>query len=142
VFLQEEAVMEPSHWLGSPPVALGFYSLHLAPWLYFFTPGEKLLVLTNEELVRDPVAVMAKVQLFLGLEPLITDGNFFAEPGKAPFQCYLTRKPLLRKVCLPPSKGRQPPFVPKNVLDRVRQFYAPHMRDLQLKLPSIKSYWP
>jgi hypothetical protein len=140
VFLENNVVVEPDNWTGSPPLGLGFYSLQISSWLHYYDLGSKMLVITNEELTTDPGAVMAKVQLFLGLEPIITDGNFYFDNGKG-FYCYITSKPVPRKVCLPPSKGRVPPNIPSHVLAKVKQFYAAHMRDLQMKVPTIKTYW-
>lgn len=113
------------------------YHRHLHRWLEFF-PLKQLHFVSSEMLVTDPVHELGRVESFLGLRHVLDDDFFYFNVTKG---FYCIRKPLpsssaavavgrhkgkTKEKCLADSKGRTHPHVDKQVVRKMRQFFAPH----------------
>ncbi len=76
-------------------VARGRYAEQIERWLHFF-PREQLLVLTSEELLRDPAEVMSQVAAFLGVPDLRADRYPLQSAGSYDSMATETRERLAR----------------------------------------------
>ena len=74
-------------------------------WLKYFNLSQ-FLILDNEELKRDPVSVLNKVERFLGLEHFITDKMFVLNKDKG-FYCVQSSITDTGMACYSESRGHQ-----------------------------------
>uniref|UniRef100_A0A1B0CU05 Sulfotransferase domain-containing protein n=1 Tax=Lutzomyia longipalpis TaxID=7200 RepID=A0A1B0CU05_LUTLO len=58
------------------PIRVSQYHRFLPPWLEEF-PREQLIVINGDELIKDPVSQLSKIETFLGLEHKITKDDFY-----------------------------------------------------------------
>lgn len=99
----------------------GIYHKHLSVWLNYFSL-DQILVLSSELLITDPVSVLRKVQLFLGLQPYIRQSHFVYNPSKG-FYC---KADSLGRQCLSKSKGRAHPKLSPEARRKLEDFFIPH----------------
>src|SRR5256885_10001091 len=70
VTADEKTSLKPLRDLKHRCLNPGMYAQHLEHWLSFFPP-QQMMIIDGEELKIQPAQVMAKLQLFLKLEPVI-----------------------------------------------------------------------
>ena len=104
-------------------IRIGVYAKHLERWLKYF-PLSQIHIVNGEKLISDPAGVMAKVQSFIGLKPVITEKHFYFNTTKG-FPCLKKPEGSGRPHCLGKTKGRPHPKVNPQVLQRLRDFYRP-----------------
>lgn len=98
------------------------YHRHFERWLRYFRL-EQFHFVSGENLVRDPVEELRKVERFLGIENRLDEGRFYYNKTRG-FYCMLS--PDGSERCLAPSKGRVHPNIDPEVVDKLRQFFRPH----------------
>lgn len=107
-------------------IKIGLYAKHLSRWLNYFGK-ENILVVSGEALIADPVTEMRPVEKFLQLNPVISSANFrYNSTSKKGFPCLIRNPDEIKKPhCLGKTKGRQHPQISDDLLQRLRDFYAP-----------------
>lgn len=105
------------------------YHRHFERWLRHF-PLEQFHFVSGENLVRDPVAELRKVERFLGIDNLLDDRQFVYNRTRG-FYCMAVGTADDDgggggERCLAPSKGRAHPRIDPGVLEKLRQFFRPH----------------
>lgn len=94
------------------------YYLHMQNWLQYF-PLDSIHVVDGDELIRDPLPEMKKVERFLKLEPQINASNFYFNKTKG-FYCLRDHG---KERCLHDSKGRAHPHVAPAILQKLYKFF-------------------
>lgn len=118
-------------------VRIGMYSMHLERWLSIFH-RDKFHFVDGELLIKRPHEELQKLERFLGLPPVITEEHFVFSPKKG-FYCLTNDTASSRHkrnavvtdnsfglVCLGKSKGRRHVAVDRDLVDKLRDFYAPY----------------
>ncbi|XP_061541634.1 heparan sulfate glucosamine 3-O-sulfotransferase 1 [Phycodurus eques] len=104
--------------LGYKALNRSLYYMHMQDWLQYF-PLESIHVVDGDQLIRDPLPEMKKVERFLRLEPQINASNFYFNQTKG-FYCLREQG---RERCLHDSKGRAHPRVAPAILQKLYQFF-------------------
>lgn len=97
------------------------YHRHMERWLKWF-PLESFLIISGENLVKNPLAELRRVEDFLGLQHRLAADNFYWNETRG-FFCINKES---KAKCLAKSKGRQHPDIDANVLRKLRQFFRTH----------------
>ena len=97
------------------------YHRHMEHWLRWF-PLERFHFVDGDNLIRDPVAELRRVETFLHIEHKLTHSDFRFNRTKG-FYCMLEEG---RERCLAHSKGRAHPKVDTPVLHKLYTFFQPH----------------
>jgi|SRR6218665_1343319 len=132
-------------------IRIGMYAIHLKRWMRYF-PLSRIHFVSGEELAKDPVRELGKVQDFLGVGRYIKEKHFYFNQTKG-FYCVKEwqGKPrclrqvisnskqnfhrclgmewqtgLKRRRCLGQTKGRRHPAVSDQVIDRLRTYFRPY----------------
>ncbi|XP_028657647.1 heparan sulfate glucosamine 3-O-sulfotransferase 1 [Erpetoichthys calabaricus] len=104
------------------------YYIHMQKWLKYF-PLTHIHLVDGDQLIRDPLPEMKKVEKFLSLSPQINASNFYFNKTKG-FFCLRDNG---RERCLHESKGRAHPQVAPTVLAKLYQFFhQPNKRLFEL----------
>lgn len=104
--------------LGYKALNRSLYYVHMQNWLHYF-PLDSIHVVDGEELIRDPLPEMKKVERFLKLEPQINAANFYFNKTKG-FYCLRDHG---KERCLHDSKGRAHPHVAPAILQKLYKFF-------------------
>ncbi|XP_063216116.1 heparan sulfate glucosamine 3-O-sulfotransferase 5 [Bacillus rossius redtenbacheri] len=107
--------------LAYRPIAISLYHAFTHRWLEVFDRAQ-LLVVNGDQLIRDPLPELERVEAFLGLEPRLGRHNFYFNRTKG---FYCLRNDTQDK-CLRESKGRPHPRVDPRASARLRRFFAEH----------------
>ena len=102
------------------PIRRSIYIDFMKEWLRWF-PREQFLLLSGENLVKNPMEEIRKVEKFLGLDKGVKDENIYYNDTRG-FFCV---KNETRQKCLAPSKGRQHPEINPLVRNKLREFFRP-----------------
>ena len=102
------------------PIERSVYHKHLSRWLEYFSLSQ-LHIVNGENLIRDPVAELRKVETFLGLDHRISAESFYYNKTKG-FYCMRLQR---RQKCLSPSKGRRHPDISPTTMKVLREFFRP-----------------
>ena len=94
------------------------YYLHMLPWLKQF-PLKQIHIVSAEELVHNPYAVMKGVEQYLGLDPWLSSDMFYFNKTRG-FFCY--RKESIN-TCLGDAKGRPHPPMPLQVQTQLQEYF-------------------
>lgn len=119
-------------------VQMGMYSKYLEKWLNVF-PMNQIHFVDGEQLIKEPYKELQLVEEFLHLKPIIKQDDFIFDQRKG-FYCIAIkqsddlsitnnphqRNPKIEAKCLSKHKGRRHIAVDKEIIDRLRQFYAPY----------------
>jgi len=103
-------------------VDTGLYARHLDRWYSHF-PRDQIHVVNGDRLIRAPWREVAAVERFLGLDPRVTQENFYFNSTKG-FHCLRPGRGQER--CLAKSKGRPHVTVAPETIALLRQFYRPY----------------
>ena len=117
------------------PIRRSIYHRHMERWLQYFDLSQFHLV-NGENLVRDPVAELSKVETFLGLEHHLSRDNFYFNSTKG-FYCM---KLQWRQKCLSNSKGREHPKISARTMQMLRDFFRP-LNDKLYDMVGINFGW-
>ncbi|XP_006820440.2 heparan sulfate glucosamine 3-O-sulfotransferase 3B1-like [Saccoglossus kowalevskii] len=104
-------------------IRIGVYAKHFEKWLKYF-PLSSFLFVSGEELIRNPLGELTKVQQFLGLKEVIQEDHFYFNQTKG-FPCLIRGVNNDNPHCLGKTKGRAHPDVDPVVVNRLREFYRP-----------------
>ena len=103
-------------------VSNSVYDKPMKLWLKYFNLSQ-FLILDNEELKRDPVSALNKVERFLGLEHFITDKMFVLNKDKG-FYCVQSSITDTGMACYSESRGHQEQNeVPDKTLSKLRDYF-------------------
>ena len=102
-------------------VRRSIYHRHIERWLKWF-PLESFLVVSGENLVKNPLDELQKVEDFLGLEHKLSKNNFYMNKTRG-FYCLRQGS---KEKCLANSKGRKHPQIDPNILRKLHEFFRPH----------------
>ncbi|XP_005995861.1 heparan sulfate glucosamine 3-O-sulfotransferase 1 [Latimeria chalumnae] len=94
------------------------YYLHMQNWLKYF-PLDHIHIVDGDQLIKDPLPEMKRVEKFLKLSPQINASNFYFNKTKG-FYCL---RDHIRERCLHESKGRAHPQLNSTILDKLNQFF-------------------
>ena len=94
------------------------YYLHMLPWLKQF-PLKQIHIVSAEELVQNPYAVIKGVEQYLGLDPWFTSDIFYFNKTRG-FYCY--RKDSTN-TCMSEGKGRPHPPMPLQVQTKLQEYF-------------------
>ena len=135
----EERVIDPDTGLIDthyPPLVRSLYYQYMWNWLQSFNL-DQFLVLSGEELVKNPLPELRRVEQFLHLEPVFSEDMFYFNETRG-FYCIRneTYDPCLRE-----SKGREHPAVDPKVIHQLRQYFAPYNEEFY-KLVKFNFGWP
>lgn len=97
------------------------YHKHMERWLKWF-PLSNFHFVVGENLVKDPMSELAKVEKFLGIEHKLTDEYFYYNKTRG---FYCMHKETHEK-CLARSKGRKHPDVDPIIVGKLHRFFRPH----------------
>ncbi|KAK3745848.1 hypothetical protein RRG08_063044 [Elysia crispata] len=103
-------------------------------------PHHQFLVVSEEDLEKDPVSVVKQAEMFLKLRPAVTNDVFVFNETKG-FYCFNTSHPFFPSVlenhevdvmsgCMIETKGRDHPSLDANLLHRIVNTSLPYVRDL------------
>ena len=106
-------------------VRRSLYHRHVAHWLRWF-PLERFCFVDGNNLIRDPVSELRRVETFLQIEHKLTHDDFRFNRTKG-FYCMLEDG---RERCLAHSKGRAHPKVETQVLNKLYTLFKPHNEKL------------
>ena len=106
-------------------VRRSLYARHVARWLRWF-PLERFCFVDGDNLIRDPVSELRRVESFLQIEHKLTREDFRFNATKG-FYCMVEDG---RERCLAHSKGRAHPRVERRVLEKLYTFFRPHNDEL------------
>ncbi len=120
-------------------IRIGVYAKHLERWLKYF-PLSKMHFVNGEQLISDPATVMAQVQDFLGLKPVISAKHFYFNTTKG-FPCLKKGEGSSNPHCLGKTKGRPHPNIDPKVLQRLRDFFRPFNAKFY-QMTGIDMGWP
>lgn len=123
----EERVLDPSSGeinLDYKAIWISQYDLHLMQWVSTFNHSQIHFV-DGDQMVKDPLLEIQKVEDFLGIRHYITKDNFYWNSTKG-FYCMVNDTQHGR--CLVESKGCRHPSVDPKVVDKLRRFFRPHSR--------------
>ncbi|RUS76674.1 hypothetical protein EGW08_015564 [Elysia chlorotica] len=107
---------------------------------YSVFPEEQFLIVSEEDLERDPVSVIRQAETFLNLQPAVSNDVFVFNEKKG-FYCFNTSHPFFLSVmdnwevntltgCLVESKGREHPSYDPQLLQQVVNISLPCVQDL------------
>lgn len=108
-------------------IKTGVYSKHLQRWLRYF-PSKWFHYVSGEEMVRNPVREIKRVEKFLDLTPFFSESNFVFNAEKG-FPCFRSAANKNER-CLGKAKGRTHPTVDPSVLSELRRYYRPFNEQL------------
>ena len=117
-------------------VRRSIYHKHLTKWLNYF-PREQFHFVVGENLVKDPVTELEKVEEFLGIPHKLTRDKFYFNETRG-FYCVHR---INSSKCLAPSKGRIHPNVNPLVKSKLQQFFRPHNQKFY-ELTDTDFGWP
>ena len=125
-------------------IAIGHYARHLRRWLKFF-PKDKIHIVSGEDLITNPAVEIKAVEKFLGLEPFITENNFYFNKTKG-FFCFVGKRrengqPKTERHCMGSTKGRKHPRIRQEVFKMVRDYFRPHNEEFYT-LANRNFNWP
>jgi len=120
--------------IGYKPLQRSIYHYHLVRWMRYF-PLNQIHIVDGDRFISEPWVGLAELETFLGLQPQITQDNFFFNSTKG-FYCGLqtvtvpSASPHLwsctRRTCLSKSKGRPKPPVEESTYDKLYRFFERH----------------
>jgi hypothetical protein len=135
----EKKVLKPNGEVNpqNGHIKYGIYINHLKPWLKYFS-FDQLLIIDGEKMIVDPFSVLVKVEKFLNLKPHFKNENFVFNKEKG-FFCINNEK-FDKPKCESESKGRQHPYIAKEILDKLSKFFEPYDKHL-FKLLKQDPFW-
>lgn len=105
-------------------IKVSLYDIHFKRWLKSF-PIDSILVVNGDELVSDPYSVLIKVEEFLKVPKYFAKEMFYYNETKG-FYCWTGSNNSTN--CLGSSKGRKHPKVSEETLDKLRNYFRPHIK--------------
>jgi len=116
-----------------PPVLASMYDIHLTRWLSIF-PRDQLLVLDGEQFAKNPLPVLKKCEMFLGVRHLLTM-DLFVFDERLGYYC-------LKSDGCHEGKGRKHKTYSSEFIERMETFYKPVMERTFNILGQRFDNWP
>ncbi|XP_052818864.1 heparan sulfate glucosamine 3-O-sulfotransferase 2-like [Mya arenaria] len=110
--------------IHSSIVQTGIYVRYITNWLEYFG-SSNIHIVSGEELVTNPLAVLETVQDFIGVEREI-DGNLIYFNKTRGFPCIRILKRKRTSKCFGKTKGRNHVQTDSTTLKRLYDFYSPY----------------
>ena len=113
-------------------VRVSLYDVHYVRWLRYFDKSQ-IHVVNGDKFIKDPFSELKKVEEFLEVKPFYKESMFVFNEEKG-FYCWKKKskssaaKKDASTACLGPSKGRKHPSIDKELIEKLRDFYKPHMK--------------
>ncbi|KAK3091160.1 hypothetical protein FSP39_017588 [Pinctada imbricata] len=120
-FNGEEEVSVDNVRTQYPAINRSLYSYHLTKWLRYFSLSQ-IHIVDGDNMVRDPVQEIKKVENFLSLEHKIQKDWIVFDRTKG-FHCVKPDNKRYR--CLNKTKGRKHPRIDPDVRDILNDFFEP-----------------
>lgn len=137
-----ELVFRPNEEVNTDysPISISMYDVHMDNWLKYFRL-EQFHIVNGDELIRDPVPELQRVETFLGVSPFFRKEMFYFNATKG-FYCWKKsgRSGVEMSYCLGGGKGREHPVIPEEVISRLRAFFRPH-NDRFYQLVGLQFGW-
>lgn len=99
------------------------YHQYMDQWLMYF-PRKQIHIVDGDELIKNPLSELEKVETFLGLSHKIRAQNILIYDEQKGFYCM--REEPLSTECLSEKKGMTHPQVSSALLDQLRAYFQPH----------------
>nr|XP_054763226.1 LOW QUALITY PROTEIN: heparan sulfate glucosamine 3-O-sulfotransferase 4-like [Lytechinus pictus] len=103
---------------------VGRYADHLERWLKFF-PLSQFLFISGDEMIKNPVPQLMKLQRFLKIDTII-DERYFVYNSTKGFYCMKKSVEDTTADCLGETKGREHPHISPSVIHKVYRYFKPH----------------
>jgi [heparan sulfate]-glucosamine 3-sulfotransferase 5 len=111
------------------------YVTHLRVWYEHF-PREQIFIVNGEQLIKNPLNELNKIEKFLGLKSFFYENDFEFDVKKG-FFC-INKRVINR--CLNSEKGRVHPKIDEIILKKLYQFFKP-LDDELFKLIKKDPFW-
>ncbi|GFR66597.1 bifunctional heparan sulfate N-deacetylase/N-sulfotransferase [Elysia marginata] len=108
----------------------GEYATHLSRWLKFY-PRNQIFLVDGDQLNKDPIMTMNKLQKFIAVTPYIDYYKMLRFDKEKGFYC------LVEQGCLSPSKGRKYNPMDAESSRLLKNHYAPHNAQLRTLLTDL-----
>jgi len=114
-----------------PPLKRSIYHKHMANWLEYF-PLKQMYIIDGDKFIKEPWSEVAEVEKFLDLPAEVGKDNFYFNQtkgfycGKEIIENVNSQWTCTRNKCLSKSKGRKPPKLKDDLLQRLYDFMEPH----------------
>ncbi|GFN92998.1 heparan sulfate glucosamine 3-o-sulfotransferase 3b1 [Plakobranchus ocellatus] len=108
----------------SKVVSGGIYARHLMTWLSYF-PLQQIHILDGLDLVTQPAREVHKLETFLDVPHILTQGNFIYNASRG-FYCLRAVCSPYRVKCLGKNKGVSHPTMKPSTRRLMYEFYRPH----------------
>ncbi len=126
-------VLKESHFIER-----GIYIDLLRNFLQEIISLDRILVIDGDRMKGNPVFALKQVEKFLGLSDFFKKEHFYFNSEKG-FHCAQVKsRPDLD--CMPSTKGRSHPLLDESFLQKLRDFFKPYNRQLQVFLNQTLSF--
>ena len=123
-----EVFLSPSGQINTAfsPVSVSMYDIHIERWLEYFRL-DQILIVDGDNLIKEPVAELKRVEKFLGVKEYFTNDMFYYNSTKG-FHCWkkTDKNGKVVPFCLGSAKGRQHLKLSNHTEQRLASFFAPH----------------
>lgn len=103
---------------------VGRYADHLERWFKFF-PRSQFLFINGDEMIKNPVPQLIKLQEFLKIDTVIDEKYFIFNSTKG-FYCVKKGVEDTEANCLGDTKGREHPQISPSTIYKVYKYFKPH----------------
>lgn len=110
---------------GYKAIRISMYYHHFTRWLLYFK-RHQIHVVDADNLIKNPLEEINKIERFLGLDHRITADNIYFNKTRG-FFCMRDRN---SEHCLGATKGRKHPEIDPLVLKKLNHFYRPYNQKL------------
>lgn len=114
-----------------PPLRRSLYYKHMAEWLKYF-PLEQFYIVDGDKFIKAPWKEIEKVENFLNLPNEVGEDNFYFNAtkgfycGKEIIENVNAEWTCTRNKCLSKSKGRKPPKMNQDLMNKLYDFFEPY----------------
>ena len=113
-------VNKSQHFLNT-----SLYAHHIRNWLKVF-PKEQMCYVDGDKFVSDPYQEVHQLEECMGLRSFFKSKNFVFNPSRG-FYCFRVRN---FEFCMNKSKGRKHPNIPRDVAEKLNDFFRPWNKQL------------
>ena len=110
---------------GYKAIRISMYYHHFTRWLMYFK-RHQIHVADGDNLIRNPLEEVRKIEKFLGLDHRITEENLYFNETRG-FYCMRDGS---SEHCLGATKGRKHPTIDPLIVKKLNNFYRPYNKKL------------
>lgn len=110
---------------GYKAIRISMYYYHFTRWLLYFK-RHQIHVVDGDNLIKNPLEEINKIEKFLGLDHRITEENIYFNETRG-FFCMRDRN---SEHCLGATKGRKHPKIDPHIVKKLNHFYHPYNKKL------------